>query len=80
MQILLKKFFTKFYQDNLNSPCWFHHFHNTLQNKIGVSLTHCVKSFYAESISVLFTAQKMKISMNDFFIKCNQIHSFLWIP
>ena len=25
------------------------------------------------------TAQKMKFSIKDFFSKCDQIHSFLWI-
>ena len=27
----------------------------------------------------IYTAQKMKFSIKDFFSKCDQIHSFLWI-
>ena len=30
-------------------------------------------------ISFMYTVQKMKFSIKDFFSKCDQIRSFLWI-
>ena len=31
------------------------------------------------TMTFAFTAQKIKISVKDFFIKCDQISKFLWI-
>ena len=33
----------------------------------------------AVAISLELTAQKLKFSIKDFFSKCDQIRSFLWI-
>ena len=42
----------------------------TTQHFLGA---HCTAT------KMVFTAQKMKFSIKDFFSKCDQIRSFLWI-
>ena len=32
-----------------------------------------------DPVATSYTAQKMKFPITDFFSKCDQIHSFLWI-